>query len=686
MSDNGNNDLNLCSIGSDKDVYVGFANEGLNALMIILSICGICMNVFFSVSYLKKIFKIKKGVSSVETTLLCVSIVETLISICWLLNNSFIQNTRYLKDRCKLCKGIAHTEIFLYIFDWMILSSSLYQIKKIIQNPESLLAPTKSFIKIILICFIISFVNCIFSFFADIGGISPLITCFINILTLHTTAKKVYFWIFFLFPIVCFIFGGIQIYLIMKDPNYKTNKGIFVEYSYFIITYIFFSVLLIICYIYSFIKNYYDGTAGYNAYITATTLFSCASPLIVGLFRGYRTGFIKGLFSKRKKQTNEDNLIDKQEEEGGRMYKVEQQLLETQVLKYYVAISYSLGKSKYENEEDEITKDNENKILDEKVFYSNEKTEYKITKANILKDLDLSINEDIRVLEEANINIDVTEYNSSVFKKLRRLEGLNEDKIISMFQPKKGTSQLIKKIKDSTHINSINKLMVLKQIKKEYLLFYQRNILSGLYEYLKDHPNSMLCRVFGLFKINIDNKEDVYMALMYDVNKALEVEYNLNLLNGNEFRQMKISEAELKRNIVIDSKKSKENKINLTVDVGYVDNSFVLGGNQNNNKTFQINLTDYENDKLLKIMNQDAQFLRAKNIYRYNFLVFERNIENKDRISIFKDDDEKNLDKGKLNSNNTNHLSSYIKKYIFNSNLSNIIYGITIFDFSNINK
>ena len=90
-------------------------------------------------------------------------------------------------------------------------------------------------------------------------------------------------------------------------------------------------------------------------------------------------------------------------------------------------------------------------------------------------------------------------------------------------------------------------------------------------------------------------------------------------------------------------------------------------------------MTDYENDKLMNIIEQDSQFLRGKNILGFKFLVFEKNIENKDRISIFKDEDKRESE-GK---SKTIKLSSYIKKYVFNSNLSNIIYSISIMDFFN---
>jgi hypothetical protein len=238
-------------------------------------------------------------------------------------------------------------------------------------------------------------------------------------------------------------------------------------------------------------------------------------------------------------------------------------------------------------------------------------------------------------------------------------------------------------VKNGMNINSTNKLLMLKQIKKENLLFYQRNVLSGLYDYLSSHPKSLICRVFGLYKIKIDQGEDIYYALTYNVNESLETVENINLLNpGKQVKQMKVNEFDLKKNIIIDTKKNVEDRRNMTIDVPNTnfDVSFT-GGSSSSNKAFKINLTDYENDKLLNIIKQDTQFLRGKNINGFKFLVFERNIENKDRISILRDDGEKSENQSKLGT--SSKLSSHIKKYIFNSNLSNIIYSISIVILSN---
>ena len=114
------------------------------------------------------------------------------------------------------------------------------------------------------------------------------------------------------------------------------------------------------------------------------------------------------------------------------------------ILKHFIAISYSLGKSIYEKQEGEEG----NKVNQNILFVSAEQVVYKLSKAVILKDLDLAINEDNKVLYESIIDIEVIEYNRSIFKKLRSLEGFNEDKIKSMFQPKQGTLDFIKEVKN----------------------------------------------------------------------------------------------------------------------------------------------------------------------------------------------------------------------------------------------
>ena len=141
-----------------------------------------------------------------------------------------------------------------------------------------------------------------------------MLTCFISIDNLESTYQKVLLWIFLIIPLFSFAFGGIQVYLIMKSPEYKNNennRNFFVEYSYFVITYIISSILIILTYIIYYIIIHTDISGieneFYRAFICIVTFLTCSTPLIVGIIRFWRTGLLKRLIRCSKKRSNNIN-------------------------------------------------------------------------------------------------------------------------------------------------------------------------------------------------------------------------------------------------------------------------------------------------------------------------------------------------------------------------------------------
>ena len=664
-----------------KDEYVGYAKQGGNIVMIIISILGIIINSIFSIDYLKNIISIKNrnnaGISAVEKILCMIAIVETFISVFWLVNNIEMNN---LTDDSH-CQIIAHFEIFLNLFDWLILSTSLYQIKIILLNPQEILESGRRVYKYIIGCLIVSVASLALSIPAKVGGRSPMLTCFLNLDDLKYPYQYILSWLIICIPLFCFGFGGYQVYLIMKSNQYKNDKNnreFFIEYSYFVITYIFSSIILILTYVIHYIIHRVDHdnleSNSYKVFIAFVTFLTCSTPLIVGVIRYYRTGLLKKIFKlcKRKRQNliqeDDEELIDLDEVvEENRMFNLEKKILEKLIIKYFTAVSFALGKSKYIDEEGEQKEKNEKYLIEEH-------QDYRINKDEILKDMDLSLNDDIKVLGEANIDIEVTEYNSTLFKKLRQLEGLNEDKIIAMFQPKKGTNQLIHQVKDTLYINSSNKLLMLKKVGREQIYFFQRNILPYLYDYFVNHPNSLICRVFGFYRIKIEQGEDKYMALIYNINESLDSNCEKN--NNIDIKYMKLSESEFKKNIFIGSKQvdlgiqhiSTQPKINLDTTVI----------NENKKKaSFKLSLSEFESEKLNKIIISDAEFLTSKNINGYHYMIFKRKIR-EDDLNLSNMSFESIKDENDKNSNGTKSVAIEIKKYVFNSNKANTIYCICI--------
>ena len=431
-----NNKLNMLNFNglsniTNEDTYVGYAGKGGNIVMIIISILGIIINSIFSFDYLKNIISIKNrnnaGISAVEKILCMIAIVETFISVFWLINNLTTANPPKSSsdEENKKCDIVAYFEIFLNFFDWLILSTSLYQIKIILLNPQEILESGKRVFKYIIGCLIISLASFGLSLAADMGGVSPMLTCFITYQALDESYKYVLFWLVLLIPLFCFSFGGYQVALILKSNQYKNDKNnreFFIEYSYFVITYIISSILLILTYVIHYIiyRVNEEGlqNSWYKAFIALVTFLTCSTPLIVGVIRYYRTGLLKKLFrlcKRRKRNIIQENENEQEElieinnsiDEGGRMFSFEKKILEKLIIKYFTAVSFALGKSKYVDEGGEAIERTEKSLIEER-------KEYRIDKEEILKDLDLSLNDDIKVLGEANIDIEVTEYNSTL--------------------------------------------------------------------------------------------------------------------------------------------------------------------------------------------------------------------------------------------------------------------------------
>ena len=564
----------------------------------------------------------------------------------------------------------------------MILSTSLYQIKIILLNPQEILESGKRVFKYIIGCLIISLASFGLSIAADMGGVSPMLTCFITYQDLDASYKYVLFWLVLLIPLFCFSFGGYQVALILKSNQYKNDKNnreFFIEYSYFVITYIISSILLILTYVIHYIiyRVNEDGlqNSWYKAFIALVTFLTCSTPLIVGVIRYYRTGLLKKLFrlcKKRKRNLIQENEqeemieIDNNLDEGGRIFIYEKKMLEKLIIKYFTAVSFALGKSKYVDEGGEAIERTEKSLIEER-------KEYRIDKEEILKDLDLSLNDDIKVLGEANIDIEVTEYNSTLFKKLRKLEGLDEDKIIAMFQPNTGTNQLIHKVDDNLFINSSNKLLMLKKVRREHIFYFQNNILPNLYDYFVNHPNSIICRVFGLYRIKIDKGEDVYMALIYNIHESIELDHS----NNDNIRQMKLSENELKSNILIDTRTADLTMRNASIS--FIKNNLDATVVQDTKKktSFKLSLTEYENEKLDKIIQSDSEFLSSKSITGYHYLIFERKFKGNINMNLLSFSDE-SLNVEKKGNETGIKIMNEIKKYIFNANKANTIYCICI--------
>ena len=793
---------------NQEENYIGYLNKGWNIFMIILSCFGIIINLYFGIIYLRRIIEIKRGtsqnkviVSLIEKLLCLISIVEAFISIGWLINSIFMYNFRTIENHTTECGILGSFEIFFYLFDWMILSFSLYQIKEMVMNPLHLLQSDLLLVKFIICFALISFSFVIFCVCLGLAGASPLLTCFIDISNIgdnYPVIKNILFWIFFTSPIILFGFGFFQIYKMTKSSNFKGDqkqKKFFMKYFAYILIYIIIAFLLITSYLINYIYNLSNkdnkdinnkNPEGFMLfYIRIVTILSCSTPLFVGIFRLIKTNLIRKC-GKKENDTLNNNLLDKNKNIGD-FNEFENDLLRKIIIKYYIAISFVLGKARYFGEEEtpdtiiqnnnesnniinnknnenndtnkkdkentesnenenknkaiEDNKDNskenknqnENNITDEKGNEKNEETDnknddennnikdedkilkinndeikenqineigtdsnsnlnlialtkeemnlynettiYTITKNDILKDLDLSINEDITVLQMSDINITITEYNSQLFKKLRENDDISEDYILDFMKPKYSNTNLMQTYKKNLfYINSTNKEFLLKEISLDELNFYRNNIINNIYQYFKINKNSLILRIKGLYDIILDNdskSKKQYIALMDNIYESLQkktedIDYGvknntIEKINKKKGIKMhKLKKNQFTKSLCLYDKVSEKDIQEYSVDLG----------NIQQNALYRIYLDENEYKRLTKLNKKDTNFLKKIGVLDYSYFIIEMPMEQNDIEAIFNEDEKK--------KNNIQH----IKKYLFKSNKEdNIVYSISIVDY-----
>ena len=860
----------------DSPIYIftgtnyalGYLNTGWNNFMIFLSCFGIIINLYFGITYIRRIYRINKSktknkinVSLIEKILCIVSLVETFISIGWLINSFIKLEPNNNDNNTSKCKILGLFEIFFYLFDWMILSFSLYQIKKMVINPLNLLKPDLELVHYILIFAIISSLFVLFCLLLRIIGSSPMLTCFIDISIIikdNNYLKKIMFLIFFTSPIILFGFGFLQIFIMMQSNNYKNvrqNKKYFMKYFAYILIYIIMSFLLITLYLINYIygeNRTKDPGKSMKLYIQIVTILSCSTPLFVGIFRLIKTNLIRKCGKNENDELNNNLLDNKQNIDDFNEF--EQNLLRKIVIKFYIGISFALGKCKYSNLEDdnnedinkgnkindinndnkkynniiennnEKIKENENKIIldnnkgiftninyikdynispekknenineakfsikyknennnekiDEKnleinnnnnlneqngnnekkdienenkkeniiinnniedenndnkikeenlstlninnnnqienleinanfsneidsnkaleeinliipskngLKIINETKNYHITKTEILKDLDLSLNDDIIVLNQQNIDIKITDHCSHIFKKIRAIDGISEDYIINLLQPKKSNVNLIQTFdKNSFYINSSNREFLIKEITLDELNFYKSNIINNIYQYLKINKKSIILRIQGLFDILVDdsskNKKQ-YFALMHNTYESLSIQkedlnYSFSFKNNNiekinskkGIKIHKLKQAKFDRSLFISNPSSTEQKPKFSLDYGNIKNI------KQNIDDYRIYLDEKEYNRLKNIVKKDTKFLKKIGVLNYFYFVAEIPINSNDIKTIFNETGKED--------NKKDDSVEHIKKYLFKSNKDkNIIYSISIVDY-----
>lgn len=613
--------LRLTEEGDYND-YMGYSEKTGYIFVVIFSILSIIMNLSFIIVYIlrKSNNKKEKKISSLETILFLLSILDCAISCLWTVSAIVYPKKEQIYSKsqneiCIGCKIIGILQTFFYIFDWILSGFTMYHLVNMILNPlKFILKPFKKILLYSLISGGIAAILTVLTFLFDLIGISPMITCFITLDNIGDdiiSIKALVLLIIILIPIFNLFSFLIHVILIIRNPSYRSdseNKRLFKDHSsYTFINHVITTLMITLYIIYGKKNGNISGDLSLW-YFYFVTLIISFNPLIIGIIRLIQTGSYKLITNKCKKKDllRESLLINNENDNELNIGQFEMGAVKKFVMNIYISICYCLEKScSQPNNECNIDQNN-----------CNETKEYIISKTEINKDISINkISKDFLVKSREDFNISCVEYAPKIFAYLRKLDSIKEEDIINSLLPMNNRN-VIKESEGkggSLFLNTDDNEFIIKTITFDEAELIRGLLLCRLAEYLSKNNNSIISRIYGVYKLSVKTgffeENEYYFILMKNV---------LGSFSDNFICKFDLKGSSLNR-----EENLGEYGTNVMKDTDF----------KNYEKVLIINEKDA--NKLIDIATNDANFFCSLGVMDYSLLVLKVSLYNDEVIDLF---------------------------------------------------
>ena len=681
-----NDTLFDCSQEGTCDQQIGYTQTWVGrTVFIIISILGALSNFTFIIYSLVKKIKGKNRKASMKRIFLIFPLTDLLTSFYWLASSINYYSLEEIKQNKNLCSINSVFYIDVLSFQSTLINFLIFHFKKINRNPiEGILKPNKKIYLYILISFFFGALTSGLSEYLSIVGISSMNTCFIN--TKYCGGAGY----IFLIPVFLILFAIIQLihdlFFVKMFESDKGIRSIHNKNSLYVLFFCIMHIPLIIVVLFSLILkennfNKNDEHPFYKNFIRVTTLLTCSIPLIVSIIRQVQgltryeciNDYIKA--KKRKKLLNiktinsgrRATIITKNEISLGSdpLEWVENHIMEYYMRDILLGVAVSLKKSKkyevYSSENIDLTPDD-----------CKDKEKYEINFENY-KEYELN---DKTVENSEYLNVKIIDYAPKCFSYLRRFEKIDIDKMIESFLPKNNTQGLKKSQgkSGSFFISTDDNKYMIKTLKSDELELLKHTFLNNYINHIRKNPNSLLCRLYGMYNIILGQGDEVLIIVMRNV---------IGDFKDNTIVKFDLKGSTYKRTANFDF----NNNNNVMKDLDF--NEF--------EKNIMLSLSSIK--KLREMTSKDSKFLCKSGLMDYSlFLVkltlskeeaedtFGDNItekQNNDFIQIMKDNEKsKKYMKRKTYTGQGNiHDVEHYKQYLFPSLTQGTAYIISIIDY-----
>ena len=668
------------------------ANESIPAVFLAISIIGLILNIIL----IKNFFTNKKTTNSIKQSSLkklfaTLPVLDSINCIYWIISSSVFWKAGKIEEYKESCAALSIIYFTIFTFEFIFINFILIHFRKISLNPiEGILKPGKNLKIYFGISIIATLAILGFAIWMKIIGRSPMITCFIN------TEESGLHALIFLIPTLLTFCIIIQVIYDLKCRNlFLNDKKVRESYkinSMYVLVYSLLHIpMLLLILITSGLNKLIQNYSSLTDYAFFTTLLTCSIPMIIGIIKSYRECTKSNLMKKlRERRTNSFSYKEYSSKSSSLVNQSpEDQFdwLEKHSLRFFmrdvllsvafcVKSSSSYGKN---IQLKDLEKENECII------------EHRVTKDNFNLD-------DRTVTQSAFLDVKILEYAPKIFAYLRNLENININEMIESFLPennKRGISESQGK-SGSFFIATDDNQYMIKTLRVDEFDLIRKTFLNEYEDYISKNPDSLLCRIYGMYHIIVSQGEEILIIVMRNVigefKDKIVAKYDLKGSTSNrtaEFDMEKTDSSTMKdlnfneyeKGIIISNDNIQRFRKLIKVDSLFLSRMELM-----DYSLFLVKLT-LSKEEINDLFNQDIQKIQER---EFNDLMVQNSIQPSMTVTSFSMEDKElrysniNIKEMKVAVKDNGKIfsySKYLKQYIYPSLIPGTVYILAIIDY-----
>ena len=503
----------------DCNAIIGYSeNPSVPVVFLIFSVIGLILNVILIIDFIRQRNNNKsRKQSSMKKLFVVLPILDSITCIYWILSCAIFWRADKFQEYYHLSIFLCILYLFVFTFEFIFINFILIHFRKISLNPiEGILKPDKNIIIYFIVSLVYTLIVIAISLIIGIIGRSPMITSFIN------TEQSKYSSVIFMAPQLTIILIIFQtIYDLCCREMFVTDKEVRQAYKTNITYVLVFSLLhipmLVLIGITSGKKLLHKNISPILLnYAFGCTVLTCSIPMIIGIIRNCK-GFskIKQVKKLQRKFTKVKTIAGFNSDYNSPLHesdsKVEDQFdwLEKHAMEFFMrdillGIAHCINNSK--------------SFTDIKLNLQEKENEETIKHNITINDFPLK-DRDEEVAKSQYLNVNIIEYAPKMFAFLRNIENINLDDMIESFLPKnnkKGISESQGK-SGSFFISTDDNNYMVKTLRSDEFELIRHTFLNKYVQYITHNPNSLLCRIYGMYNIILSQGDEMLIIVMRNV-------------------------------------------------------------------------------------------------------------------------------------------------------------------------